>query len=111
MCAEVILLTIIAGVVIGVIGYKGKWDTSRAYSDAFFVAGCVMIIGGALSRYGAGQQWNSFQFLNGEGLRHMSSSERANFIINANSSLRLALLGFLTGILLFIISFFVMRMF
>jgi hypothetical protein len=111
MCAEAILFTIIAAIVVGVIGYMRKWDTSLAYSNAFFVAGSFMIIGGALSRLGAGQQWNSFQFLHAESFREMSSSERANYMIKASSSLRLAVLGFLSGILLFLISWLVTEIF
>lgn len=111
MCGEAILLTIIAGIVIGVIGNMNKWDTSLAYSDAFFIAGCLAIVAGGLSRLGAGQEWNNFQLLYAESFRDMSSSERANSIINASSSVRMVILGLLSGILLILISVFVTKMF
>jgi hypothetical protein len=100
MCGKDILLTVIAGIVIEVIGYMNKWDTSLAYSNAFFIAGCLAIIAGVLSRLGAGQEWNNLQSLYAESFRDMSSSERANFIMNASSSVSLVILGLLSGILL-----------
>jgi hypothetical protein len=111
MCGEAVLLTIFAGIVIGIIGYMKKWDTSLAYSNAFFIAGCLMIVSGALSRLGAGQEWNNFQSLYAESFRDMSSSERSNFIVNASSSFRLVILGLLSGILLILISVYVTKMF
>ena len=111
MCGKAILVTIIAGIVIGGIGYIKKWDTSLAYSNAFFIAGCLAIIAGGSSRLGAGQEWNNFQLLYAESFRDMSSSERANFIINASSSVSLVILGLLSGILLILISVFVTEIF
>jgi len=103
MCAKSILLTTIIGVIIGIIGYTNKWNSSIAYSNAFFLAGCLVIVAGTASRLGAGQEWNNFQLLNAESFREMNSSERANFIINASSSISLVILGLLTGILLILI--------
>lgn len=111
MCGKAVLLTAIAGILIGVIGNIRKWDTSIAYGNAFFIAGCLMIIAGASSKLGAGQEWYSFQFLYAESFRDMSSTERANFIINASSSLSLVILGLLSGILLILISVLVTKMF
>jgi hypothetical protein len=108
---EAVLLTIVAGIVIGIIGSLNKWDTSLQYSNAFFIAGCLLIIAGTSSRLGAGQERNYFQQLYMESFRAMSASEQANFIINASSSVRVVILGLLSGILLFIISFFVTKLF
>jgi len=110
MCGEAILLTIFAGIAIGIIGNLNKWDTSLEYSNAFFVAGCLVIIGGTSSRLTAGQEWDSFQRLYAESFRDMSSGERANFIVNASSSVRLVILGLLSGILLILISVLVMKL-
>lgn len=105
LCGEAILLAIIAGVVIVVIGNKNKWDTtSLAYSNAFFIAGGLMIVAGGLARLTASQDWNNSQYLYTESFRNMSSSERANFIINASNSVRMLTLGLLSGILLILIS-------
>jgi hypothetical protein len=111
MCGEAILLTVIAGMVIGAIGYINNWDTSLAYSNAFFIAGCLVILAGASSRLGAGQQWGNFRSLYAESFRDMSSDERAKFIIDASSSVRLVILGLLSGLLLILISVFVTKMF
>jgi hypothetical protein len=111
MCGKAILLTIIAGVVIGVIGHIKKWDTSLIYSNAFFIAGCLVIIAGASSRLGASQEWSNFQLLYAESFRDMSNDERANFIINASSSVSLVILGLLSGILLILISVIMAKMF
>ena len=111
MCGKAILLTIIFGVVIGIIGNINKWNTSLAYSNAFFIAGCLAIGAGGLSRLNAGQERNSFQLLYAESFRNMSSSERANFIVNASSSTNMVILGLLTGIMLILISVFVTEIF
>ena len=104
MCAKSIALTTFIGVVIGIIGYTNKWNSSIAYSNAFFIAGCLVIIAGASSRLGASQEWGNFQLLYAESFRDMSSDERANFIINASSSISTVILGVLSGILLILIS-------
>ena len=104
MCAKAIALTTMIGVVIGIIGYINKWNSTISYSNAFFVAGCLLIIAGASSRYAAGQGWHNFQSLNAESFRGMSSSEQANFIINTSSSISTVVLGLLSGILLILIS-------
>jgi len=105
------LLTIVVGIIIGVIGYTNKWDTTIAYSNAFFIAGVLMIIAGASSKLGAGQDWHSFQLLYADSFHDMSSSERANLIIDASNSVRLVILGALSGILLIITSVLVMSIF
>jgi hypothetical protein len=104
LCAKVILLTTVIGVVIGVIGYINQWNSPVAYSNAFFLAGCLVFIAGGMSRVAAGQEWNDFQLLDAESFRGMSSGERASFIIDASSRMSTVILGVLTGILLFLIS-------
>ena len=111
VCGEAILLTLVAGIAIGVIGHIKKWDTSLAYSNAFFIAGCLAIIAGASSRLGASQDWSRFQLLYAESFRDMSPGERANFMVAANSPVRLAILGLLSGVLLILISVFVTKVF
>jgi hypothetical protein len=111
MCGKAISLTMIAGIVIVVIGNKNKWDTSLAYSNAFFIAGCLVIVAGGLSRLSAGKEWFNYQLLYAESFRNMSSSERVNFIIEASSPLSLVILGLLSGILLILISALVPKMF
>jgi hypothetical protein len=63
ICGEAILLTIIAGIIIGIIGNWKKWDTPIAYSNTFFIADCLLIVAGASSRLAASQEWKNFQSL------------------------------------------------
>jgi hypothetical protein len=107
MCVKTLLVTTVIGVVIGVIGYRNQWDSRITYSNAFFLAGCLAIIAGGISRASAGEDWTTFQLLSGESFRGMSSSERANFIIEASSSISALILGVLSGILLILISLFI----
>jgi hypothetical protein len=111
MCGEAVLLTIFAGIVIGIIGNLNKWDTSLQYSNALFIAGCLVIIAGISSRLGAGQEWNYFQGLYAESFREMSPSERGSFIVNTSSSLRLVIIGLLSGILLILASVLITKLF
>lgn len=104
MCAKAIALTTVIGVVIGVIGYINQWDSSIAYSNAFFLAGCLLIIAGTASKFTAGQDWDTFQLLGAESFRGMSSGERAQFIIDVSSPINTLILGVLSGLLLILIS-------
>lgn len=104
MCAKAIALTAIIGAIIGIIGYVKQWDSTIKYSNAFFLAGCLMIIAGTSARYAASQGWNSYQLLDGEGFEGMGATERAIHIINDSSPIRTVILGVLTGLLLIGIS-------
>ena len=104
MCAKTLALTTIVGVLIGVVGYLNKWDSPLKYSNAFFLAGCLVLIAGMSSRLSAGQNWHSFQLLSAASFRGMSSSDRVNFIFNTSSSISALVLGLLSGILLILIS-------
>lgn len=111
MFGKAILISLLVGIVIAVIGSKGNWDTSIKYSNAFFIAGCIVIIGGASSRMGASQESNTFQLLSAESFRNMSSRERVDFIIDVSSSVSLVILCFLSGAILIIISVVVAKLF
>ena len=104
MVGESILLAMIAGIIIVWIGYSKNWDSSLPYCNAFFIAGCLLIMAGASSKLAAGQEWNRFQYIHAESLRHMSSGDRANFMIKTSSSSRLVILGLLSGGLLILVS-------
>ena len=102
--AKSFFLTAVIGVIIGIIGYLNKWDSQITYSNAFFLAGCLIIIAGTSSRLSAGQEWKNFQWLSGESFRKMSSGERASYIVEASSSFSTVILGLLTGIILMLIA-------
>ena len=104
LCGEALLITVIAVILVGVMGNMNKWDTSMKYSNAFFIAGALVIIGGLSSRMAASEDWNIYRRLGAGSFRDMSPTERANFIVEASSSLRLVIVGLLSGISLMIIS-------
>jgi hypothetical protein len=95
-CGEAILLTIVVGIVIGIIGS---------------LKGCLVIIAGAATRWGASQEWNTYRSLYADSFRDMSPGERADFIVDASSSVRLVILGVLGGVLLILTSALVTRLF
>lgn len=109
LCGEAILFAMLAGIIIGILGYLNKWGTSLEYSNALFIAGCLMLIGGMASRLGAGQQWEPFQRL--YAFRSMSANERASFVDSVSSSVGLVIIGVLSGILLILISVLVLKLF
>jgi hypothetical protein len=111
LCGEALIITVIAGIVVGIMGNLNKWDTSMKYSNAFFIAGALVIIGGLSSRMAASEDWNIYLRLGGGSFGDMSPTERANFIIEASSSLRLVIVALLSGISLMIISLLVWEMF
>lgn len=104
MCAKAILVTAVIGIIIGIIGYSNQWNSPIAYSNAFFVAGCLVIIAGTSSRFAAGRDIGNYQLINAKSFRDMSSGERIDYIVNANSPIRTVVLGLLTGLLLGLIS-------
>jgi hypothetical protein len=104
LCGEAVLIAIIAGIAVGIIGNWQKWESSLQYSNAFFIAGCFVIIAGLSTRLGAGQEWSSSQMLGTESFRDMSPGERVNAIINLSGSMRLVVLGLLSGLMLILVS-------
>ena len=108
---EAFLLTIIVVIIVGITGNWRKWDTPLQYSNALFLAGLLVIVAGASSRMGAGQEWGIFQRLRTESFRDMSTSEQANYIVDVSSSFRLVILGVVSGVSLILISLLVPNLF
>jgi hypothetical protein len=108
---KALLLTLVVGIAIVAIGYFNQWDSSVQYVNAFFIAGCLVIIAGASSRMTAGAGRDQFQYLYAESFRDMSSTERANLIANASSSYSQVILGFLSGFFLIAISVIILKIF
>jgi hypothetical protein len=104
LAGEAVLITLLVGIIIAVLGNLNQWETSARYSNAFFIAGGLVFIGGAFSRKAAGEEWGTYMRINAEGFRDMSPGERAEFIVNASSSLHLVIVGVLSGSLLMLIS-------
>jgi hypothetical protein len=79
--------------------------------EALLITGALVIIGSLSSRMAAGQEWDVFLRLDSPSFRGMSPAERASFIVEASSSLRLVIVGLLGGISLILISLLVWGMF
>lgn len=104
MLAKSALLAAIVGVVIGVIGTSYHWNTPIAYSNAFFIAGCILIIAGASSRFAAGQEAATNRSIHAESFRDMSLGEQVSYVVDASSPLSRVILGALSGLWLILIS-------
>ena len=104
LCGEAFLIAAIVAVGILILGCIRQWNSPLTYSNAFFLAGCLFIAAGGLSRQMAGQERNNFQLFSAQAYRGMSASEQANYIIRVSSSARFVILGVLIGILLIVIS-------
>lgn len=111
ICGEVLLLTLVVGLLVGLVGLLSRWDTPRAYSNAFFIAGALVFVGGAASRLGAAQEWTTSVLIHPETFRDLTGAERTGRIMETASSFRLVILGLLSGILLCLISEFVAILF
>jgi hypothetical protein len=111
LSAESVLLTLFAAIVIGIIGNSKKWDTNLEYSNAFFIAGSLVIVAGVFSRFGSRQGWNDSQELQAESSRDKNSGQQTNIIVNASGSFRLVIICLLSGILLIATSVLVMELF
>jgi len=104
MCGKAVLLTAAIAAIIAATGYANKWNASLPYSNAFFIAGALMIIAGASSRYVSYQLSGRDRTIGAESLRDMSSGERAQYILDVSSPMSTAILGILTGVFLILIS-------
>lgn len=101
---EALVITLVVGLIVWLIGYLRAWDSPMNYSNAFFVAGCLVFIAGAASRMGTGQEWFSTRLIHAESFRGMSGSDQARTLMEASSSFRLVILGLVSCILLTLIS-------
>ncbi len=104
LLGEIVLFALVAGIVVVLIGYWRKWDSSLEYSNAFFIAGCFLIVGGMLSRYASIQSYTPLQNISSDSFREMSPGERVGYIVEASSPYRLVVIGLMSGIILFLIS-------
>jgi ABC-type glycerol-3-phosphate transport system permease component len=98
-----IVFTTIIGAVIGVIGYIKKWDSPVTYSNAFFLAGCVVLIAALSSRYAAMRSSHSPSF-HTTSYHEMNSQEQEDYISSMSSSLSTVIFGVMSGLLLILIS-------
>jgi hypothetical protein len=101
-----ILFSLMAGIVVLIIGLTLGWKTSRQFSDGFFWAGALMIFIGLISYQGYSQRP-----VDGPQVQ-LDPAERANFW-SADTSRGKNLMAFLgiSGLLLFVVSFLVGRLF
>jgi uncharacterized membrane protein YiaA len=101
-----ILFSLIAGIVLAIIGLLLGWKTSTQFSDGFFVAGVIMIAIGVISYQGY-----SKPTVDGPPV-HSDTADRSN-LWAADTSRGQNLMAFfgISGLLLFGLSFLVSRLF
>ncbi len=102
--SEAGVVFLLVAILVGVIGYARQWSTSREFSDAFFIAGSLVIIAGASSRVAAGASWDIHQRFHSESMQGQGLGEQINSIVSASSPWRLVILGFLSGLALMVVS-------
>lgn len=102
--AKSAVLAAIVSIVICMIGYRNQWHSLVTYSNAFFVAGCLLIIAGASSRFTAGQEAATYRGINAESFRDMSLGEQVSYIVDSSSPVSRVILGVLSGLLLILVS-------
>lgn len=95
---------LLAAIGVGVMGYLRQWNTAIEYSNAFFIAGSLVVIAGASSRVAAGASWDIHQRFHAKSLQGQSLGEQINSIVSASSPWRLVILGFVSGLTLMAIS-------
>lgn len=101
-----ILFSLISGIVVSIIGLMLGWKTSTQFSDGFFWAGVVMIAIGFISLQGYSQRTIDRPPV------HLDSAERSN-LLAADTFRGKNLMAFfgISGLLLFGLSFLVLRLF
>jgi hypothetical protein len=101
-----ILFSIISGIVVSIIGLLLGWKTSTQFSNGFFWAGAIMISLGFVSFQGYNQRATNWP------VAHLNPDESSKlWTADAFRGRRLmALLG-ISGLLLFGLSFLVLRLF
>ena len=101
-----ILLSLVAGIVVAIIGLLLGWKSSAQFSDGLFWAGAIMIIIGFISYQGYSQRAS-------EGpTASLNSADHSN-LWAADTSRGKNLMAFfgISGLLLFVLSFLVGRLF
>lgn len=95
---------VLAAIGVAVMGYIRQWNTAIEYSDAFFIAGSLVIIAGASSRVAAGASWDIHQRFHAESMQGQGLGEQINSVVSASSPWRLVILGFVSGVALMVVS-------
>lgn len=93
-----------AAVTVGVMGYIQQWNTAMEFSNAFFIAGSLVIIAGASSRLAAGASWDTHQRFHAESMKEQGLGEQINSMVSASSPWRLVILGVASGVALMMVS-------
>jgi hypothetical protein len=101
-----ILFSLVSGIVASIIGLMLRWKTSTQFSDGFFWAGVIMIAIGLISFQGYSQRTTDRLPL------HLGPAERSNLWAADTFRGRILMAVFgISGLLLFGLSFLVLRLF
>jgi hypothetical protein len=101
-----ILFSLIAGIVVSIIGIMAGWKTSTQFSDGFLWAGVIMILFGSISFRGYSQRTTGWP------PDHLDPADRAKlWAADAFHGKTLMVVFGVSGLLLFGVSFLVLRLF
>ena len=107
--AKSLLFTAAIGSAIGLVGYLNHWQTSLAYSNAFFLAGCFVLIAGTATQFAAQADYaQTFRF---ERFREMSFKEQADLVADSTGPFSRVALGVSSGVSLALIAILIDKLF
>src|SRR5512138_2031704 len=90
---EAVLLAIVGALVVGLLGRLGRWDTSLQYADAFFIAGCLLIVAGTASKLARSQDTPAFQWLETSAFHDLNANQQEGYVSDMGHSLRVVVVG------------------
>ena len=105
-------LTLLASLIVAIVGVVFQWNTSAQFSNGFFAAGALVTVLGAFSVTGGFQQRASFPLTYAETASHASIAARGQRMmadINQRYGAMVLMIG--TGLLLIAISIAIPRLF
>lgn len=108
---QAVIITLIAALIILIVGFLKHWQTSIQYSNAFFIAGSVLIIVGGLSKFSAAAGRAPPQNSPTETHPEPSPGEQSTQVVKPSSTSRLLAIGVISGFLCFIVSALITKIF
>lgn len=109
LAAKSLFFTAAIGSAVCLLGYVSHWETSLAYSNAFFLAGCFVLIAGTATQFAAQADYSqTFRF---ERFREMSFREQADLIADSTGAFSRVALGVSSGVCLALIAVLIEKLF
>ncbi len=78
---SIVMATVLASLIVLIVGWIAKWNTSRQFSDGFFIAGAVFALLGFLAVLGGFTRRTDFKITYSQSARDASLAERARLMM------------------------------